>query len=160
MVYAYRADGTAVSGNPPRGPGNHPDASTLLAPARLLFGELMVPVYDFRAKGKGHWHPWQGDWDPTPRILTLNTYYPDGVASHPPRRERRPHMRPFSYCSWRSSPRLPSLPLGNRSAAGDAGHIGAYDSWSVLFPGHQLLAPPGGNHPYLGTKGLSAGSKN
>ena len=29
-------------------------------------------------------HPWQGDWDPDSRTLTLNTYYPDGVGVSPP----------------------------------------------------------------------------
>ncbi|MFQ9858487.1 MAG: hypothetical protein ACLRWL_00720 [Evtepia gabavorous] len=85
MVYAYRAGwDRCLQGTRPGDLETHPDASTLLAPARLLFGELMVPVYDFRAKGKGHWHPWQGDWDPDSRILTLNTYYPDGVGVSPP----------------------------------------------------------------------------
>ena len=85
MVYAYRAGwDRCLQGTHPGDLETHPDASTLLAPARLLFGELMVPVYDFRAKGKGHWHPWQGDWDPDSRTLTLNTYYPDGVGVSPP----------------------------------------------------------------------------
>lgn len=85
MVYAYRAGwDRCLQGTRPGDLETHPDASTLLAPARLLFGELMVPVYDFRAKGKGHWHPWQGDWDPDSRTLTLNTYYPDGVGVSPP----------------------------------------------------------------------------
>ena len=85
MVYAYRAGwDRCLQGTRPGDLETHPDASTLLAPARLLFGELMVPVYDFRAKGKGHWHPWQGDWDPDSHTLTLNTYYPDGVGVSPP----------------------------------------------------------------------------
>ena len=50
MVYAYRAGwDRCLQGTRPGDLETHPDASTLLAPARLLFGELMVPVYDFRA---------------------------------------------------------------------------------------------------------------
>ena len=97
MVYAYRAGwDRCLQGTRPGDLETHPDASTLLAPARLLFGELMVPVYDFRAKGKGHWHPWQGDWDPDSRTLTLNTYYPDGVgvSPHSPGKET-PHAPVF-----------------------------------------------------------------
>lgn len=65
MVYAYRAGwDRCLQGTRPGDLETHPDASTLLAPARLLFGELMVPVYDFRAKGKGTLAPLAGGLGP------------------------------------------------------------------------------------------------
>lgn len=59
----------------------HDSDAALLAPARLVWGEIMIPVYDFRSGESNRWHAWNGDWDGKTKTLTIRTYYPDGRLS-------------------------------------------------------------------------------